>query len=150
MAKAKVKVPKTLGGVKIPRRLRKSSMVSAFLNTELGRNILADVLVAAAGAAAAAMARHRPSGQQIAQAGEAAMEGGQRATSTATAAVHSAAGTLGNVLTEAVRYVFPTDHDRKDRKRGKKVNKSKRRELTVAHKQIKKTRNTGQASRRHH
>ena len=34
--------------------------------------------------------------------------------------------------------------------RGKKVNKSKRRELTVAHKQIKKTRNTGQASRRHH
>ena len=78
MAKAKVKVPKTLGGVKIPRRLRKSSMVSAFLNTELGRNILADVPVAAAGAAAAAMARHRPSGQQIAQAGEAAMEGGQR------------------------------------------------------------------------
>jgi hypothetical protein len=147
MAKNKMKVPKSLGGVKIPRSLRKSRLVNAFLNNDLGRNILADVLVAAAGAAAAAMVRHRPSGQQMTDAGEALLGGGHRAAATTTNAVHTAAGTLGSVFTEAVRYVFPAD---KQRKKGKKANKTKRRELRVDHKSFKKSKNAAQASRRHH
>jgi hypothetical protein len=147
MAKNKMKVPKSLGGVRIPKSLRKSGLVNTFLNNDLGRKILADVIVAAAGAAAAAMARHRPSTRQVADTGEALLESSQGAASTTNDAVHTAAGTLGNVLTEAVRYVFPSDQTSM---KAKRAHKRKLRELTVDHKPIKKTKNTAQASRRHH
>jgi hypothetical protein len=125
MAKNKVKLPKKVGGVRVPKGLRKSGMVTMFLNNDLGRAVLADVIVAAAGAAAAALAKHRPSGEQIAQAGEVALDSGQRAASGTTDAVHTAAGTLGNVVTEAFRSIFPTS--------GKvtKPKKSKRRRVTI-------------------
>jgi hypothetical protein len=123
MAKSKVKVPKTVGGLKIPKSLRKSGAVTMFLNNDLGRNILADVLVAAAGAAAAALVQHRPTGAQVAHAGEAALDTGQRAVSGTADAVQTAAGTLGSVFTEAVRSIFPSDGTSKrskNRKNGKK------------------------------
>jgi len=66
MAKSEVKVPKSLAGWKIPNSLRKSGVITQFLNNDLGRRILADVLVAAAGAAAAALVQHRPSEAQVA------------------------------------------------------------------------------------
>ena len=99
MATNKVKVPKTVGGLKIPKSLRKSGAITMFLNNDLGRNILADVLIAAAGAAAAALVQHRPTGAQVAHAGEAALDTGQRAVSGTADAVQTAAGTLGSVFT---------------------------------------------------
>jgi hypothetical protein len=130
MAKNKFKVPKKVGGVKVPRSLRKSGMVHMFLNNDLGRSILADVIVAAAAAAAAAMAKHRPSGSQIAHAGEIALDSSQRAASGSADAVHAAAGTLGNVVTEAVRYIFPSGG------KVKKLKKQKQRESDYAGRKI--------------
>jgi hypothetical protein len=106
--------------LKIPKSLRKSGTVNTLLNNDLGRNILADVLVAAAGAAAAALVQHRPAGAQIAHAGEAALDTGQRAVSGTADAVQAAAGTLGSVFTEAVRSIFPSDGTSKKSKNGKK------------------------------
>jgi hypothetical protein len=125
MAKNKVKVPKTVGGLKIPKSLRKSGTVNTLLNNDLGRTILADVLIAAAGAAAAALVQHRPTGAQVAHAGEAALDTGQRAVSGTTDAVQAAAGTLGSVFTDAVRSIFPSDGASKKSKNGKKGKKRK-------------------------
>ena len=47
MAKNKSKVPTNVGGAKVPKSLRKSGIVQMFLNNDLGRSILADVIVAA-------------------------------------------------------------------------------------------------------
>jgi hypothetical protein len=126
MASTKVKVPKKVGGLKVPKSLRKSGAVNMFLNHDLGRLILADVIVAAATAAATGLARHRPSGEQITHAGEAALDTGQRAASGTADAVHAAAGTLGNAFTEAARYIFPTSD------KAKKSRKGKRRPVEVA------------------
>ena len=126
MAKNKVKVPKTVGGWKVPKGLRRSGAVNALLNNDLGRNILADVLIAAAGAAAAALVQHRRTGAQVAHAGEAALDPGQRAVSGTADAVQAAAGTLGSVFTEAVRSIFPSDgtsKKSKNRNNGKKAKK---------------------------
>ena len=64
MAKAKSKdkksgVPKKLAGVKVPKAVRESKSLSTLLTSNLGREILADALIAAAGAAAAALTRTR-------------------------------------------------------------------------------------------
>jgi hypothetical protein len=125
MAKNKVKVPKTVGGLKIPKSLRKSGAVTMFLNNDLGRNILADVLIAAAGAAAAALVQHRPTGAQVAHAGESALDTGQQAVSGTADAVQTATGTLGSVFTEAVQSIFPSDGTSKRSKNGKNGKKRK-------------------------
>jgi hypothetical protein len=140
MAKNKVKVPKKVGGIKVPKLLRKSGMVDTFLNSPLGRSILADVIVAAAGAAAGALARHRPSGQQVADAGEMALETGGKAASTATHAVEAAAGTLGAAFTEAARYIFPSQP---------KGKKAKRRTLVGSEVKRKKAKRRDQDAHRH-
>ena len=61
MAKAKAKsskkgtgMPKKVAGVKVPKAMRQSKSLGTLLNSGLGREILADALIAAAGAAAAA------------------------------------------------------------------------------------------------
>lgn len=49
MAKNKARVPKRVGGVKIPKRMRRALRPAArFLSTGFGRNVAADVLVALA------------------------------------------------------------------------------------------------------
>ena len=68
--KGKAKLPKQVAGVKVPKRLRKSGKSFAGLfKSPLGREILADALVAAAGAAAAALVRNRPSAAEVKDAG---------------------------------------------------------------------------------
>ena len=90
-----------------------------FLNNDLGRNILADVLIAAAGAAAAALMQHRPTRAQVAHTGEAALDTGQRAVSGTADAVQTAAGTLGSVFTEAVAPSFPRTERAREAKTGR-------------------------------
>ena len=123
MAKNKVKVPKTVAGWKVPKGLRKSGVAHLFLGNDLGRAILADMLIAAAGAAAAAIVRHRPAGAQVAYAGEAALDSGQRAVAGTADAVQVAAGALGSVVTEAVRSIFPSDGTSRKSKSRKKERK---------------------------
>jgi hypothetical protein len=102
MAKSKDKksgVPKTVAGVKIPKSVRKSSPLASLFNSSLGREILADALIAAAGAAAAALTRTRTAEK----AGHAAVAAGTEATE----GVQTAAGAVANVVTEAARSFLP-------------------------------------------
>jgi len=69
--KGKSKVPKSVAGVKVPKALR-NGLLGSFLDDPRTREILADVLMAAAGAAAAALVKNRPSTQQVAEAGASA------------------------------------------------------------------------------
>jgi hypothetical protein len=107
MAKVKGKsrkssgAPKTLGGLKLPKAIRKSA--GTLLNSGLGREILADALIAAAGAAAAALTRTRPARN----AGHAVAEAGSETAAATSDAVQTAAGAVAGVLTEAARNFLP-------------------------------------------
>ena len=104
--KNKGKVPKTVAGVKVPKALRKG-LVGSLLDNPRAREILADVLLAAAGAAAAALVKHRPTGRQVADAGEAVMDAGTGAATATRDAVRGAAGAVGEMVAEAARHVLP-------------------------------------------
>jgi hypothetical protein len=55
---AKDKSAKKVLGVRIPKTVRKMDWLVEILDSDLGRRVLADVLVAAAAAAAAALVGH--------------------------------------------------------------------------------------------
>ncbi|GEP05544.1 hypothetical protein [Methylobacterium oxalidis] len=135
MAKEKVKVPKTLAGLSLPNRLRKSGALTSILNNPLARTILADVLVAAAGAAATALVRHRPSGPQVAHAGERIADAGVHAASATSDTARAAVGAIGTMVTEMASSVLPDGEGRKAagkaKKKGKK-RKSARRQQEAA------------------
>jgi hypothetical protein len=110
MAKAKGKsskkvggVPKKVAGVKVPKAVRKSSSLGTLLSSGLGREILADALIAAAGAAAAALTKTRP----VQNAGRAVADTGAEAASQSADAMQTAAGAVANVVTEAARNFLP-------------------------------------------
>jgi hypothetical protein len=74
---AKTKLPKSVAGLKVPKRLRKSRAVRGFLDNPIGREIIAAAIVAGAGAAASALGKRRPSVRQVGEAGEAALDGSE-------------------------------------------------------------------------
>ena len=98
---APYRLPKTLWGVRIPKKLRKSKLIDWLLNDPIGRNLLADALVAAAGAAAAALTRNPP--QPVRRGVRETVEG------------------FGSVLTGAAGHLFSeeerAEHHRKKKKR---------------------------------
>ncbi|HEY8566839.1 MAG TPA: hypothetical protein VIL65_15185 [Beijerinckiaceae bacterium] len=113
-AKKLNKLPKTIAGVKIPKSLRKLGPLGQLMDHPLGREILADALIAAAGAAAAALVKHRPSGAQLAQAGEQVAEAGEKAVAGGAQAaslgrdlVQTAAGAVAEVVVDAAKSVLP-------------------------------------------
>jgi hypothetical protein len=108
MAKGKTKVPKTIAGVKVPKVLRKSGWLDPLLADPQTREILADVLIAAAGAAAAALVKERPSMRQVAETGEAALGAGAEAGSAARDLVQEAASAAAGVITDAAKAILPS------------------------------------------
>jgi hypothetical protein len=106
--KKKGKRSKSAAGGKVPKALRKSGVVTAFIGSPLGREILAEALVAAAGAAAAALTRHRPRMQQVAHAGETVADVGVQAASETKDLAQVVAGALAEVVMEAARNILPT------------------------------------------
>lgn len=106
-AKGKTKVPKTIAGVKVPKALRQSGWLEPVLADPYAREILADVLIAAAGAAAAALVKERPSMRQVADTGDAALAAGAEAGSAARDLVQDAAGAAAGVITEAAKAILP-------------------------------------------
>lgn len=100
--KDKGKVPKKIAGVKVPKALRKGP-ASSLLESPVAREILADVLVAAATAAAAALVKNRSTKRQVAKAGEAAVDAGVDAATATREVVQSAAG----AVTDAARRILP-------------------------------------------
>jgi len=97
--KGKDKAPTRVAGVKVPKAVR-GGLVASFLDDPRTREILADVLMAAAGAAAAALVKHRPSGREVADAGAAA------AGATRDVA-QDAAALITDTVTEAARHILP-------------------------------------------
>jgi hypothetical protein len=104
MAKKKNSIPKRVAGVKVPKFLRKSSLMKAMLATPMGRDIAAQALVAAAGAAAAVLVRDR---EQVAEAGEKGVKKSMKAVDVATEAVQSAANAVVDVVSDAAKTLLP-------------------------------------------
>lgn len=67
MAKKKTKIPKEVMGVKIPKSIRKSSVISGLLANKAGRQMVAAALTAAATAAAGVLVAER---KEVAHAAE--------------------------------------------------------------------------------
>ena len=97
--KGKDKAPKRVAGVKVPKAVR-GGLVASVLDDPRTREILADVLMAAAGAAAAALVKHRPSGREVAEAGAAA-------AGTTRDVAQDAAALITDTVTEAARHILP-------------------------------------------
>src|SRR5690349_21122864 len=95
---AKLKIPKKVAGVKVPKVLRKSKSVDTLLNTPLGRELLAGALVAGAGAAASALTKHRPSAGQLSGSGTAVVQTGSAVPTATHDAVHGAASAISSAL----------------------------------------------------
>jgi hypothetical protein len=107
-AKAKAKkddkgIPKKVAGVKVPKAVRESSSLSTLFNSALGREIIADALIAAAGAAAAALTRTRAAKK----AGNAVADTGAEAVSASAELMNTAAGAVAGVVTEAAKSFLP-------------------------------------------
>lgn len=102
-AKKDTGVPKKVAGVKVPKSVRQSNSLSTLFNSSLGREILADALIAAAGAAAAALTRTRPAQQ----AGHAVADAGSQAASATSDAVQTASAAVAGVIGEAARNFLP-------------------------------------------
>lgn len=105
--KDKVRIPKTIAGIEVPKSLRKG-LASSLLDNPRTREILADVLMAAAGAAAAALVQNRPTGRQVAEAGEAVKDAGTGAATATRDVVQGAAGLVTEAVADAARHVLPT------------------------------------------
>jgi replicative DNA helicase len=108
VAKSKGKTPKTVAGVKVPKALRKSGWLDPLLADPQTREILADVLIAAAGAAAAALVKERPSLRQVADTGTAVAEAGAEAGTAARALVQDTARAAAGVISEAAKTILPS------------------------------------------
>lgn len=109
--KGKAVVPKRVGGIKVPKKLRQSGeSFAALLTTPAARQIAADVLIAAAGALVASKGPRRAVANlagNVADAGSAVAETGAKAAATTAGAAQSASAAVADVVTEAARRILP-------------------------------------------
>ncbi len=103
-------------GSKIAKSVKKSGLMD-LISSNLGREILADALIAAAGAAAAALTQTRTAKKAGAAVADA---GAQTADLTQTAA-----GTVAGVVTEAARHFLPSGLLGENGESGKPASKAK-------------------------
>lgn len=103
MAK-KIKLPKKVAGYKLPKSIRKSTLLRALLNNPVGRDVLANALTAGAGAAAAVLVGNR---EEIAGAGKKGAKTSVRAASLAAEAAQSAANAMIDVVRDAADSFLP-------------------------------------------
>jgi hypothetical protein len=113
-------LPKTVAGVKVPKAVRKSTSLGTLINSELGREILADALIAAAGAAAAALTRTRTAKA----AGTALADAGSGAATATGDVVQTAAGAVAGVVTEAARNFLPASLIGEGQEKPRYINKA--------------------------
>lgn len=112
---AKSQMPKTVAGVKVPKEVRDfGGGIGSWLSSHVGREVMAEALLAAAGAAALALRRHAPSSDDVARTGkrmrraarDAAETGGEAADLTRDL-VQAAAGVVGDVVATGVQKLLP-------------------------------------------
>ncbi len=129
-AKAK-KLPKSIAGVKIPKKLRRQGGgILGLLESPTGRALAADALIAVAGV----LAGNDRSRQAVVGAGADAAEAGAHAAGRTGDAVLGVAEVASGLMAEAARHVLPTalggkdDHDdvvRRLDKKGKDKDRDK-------------------------
>ncbi|MDR9776891.1 hypothetical protein RJJ65_30405 [Rhizobium hidalgonense] len=103
MAK-KNSIPKKIAGYKVPKALRKSSLINGLLGSDIGRGILANALTAAAGAAAAVLVEEH---DDVADAADRNMRKGRRALGTAGTAMSRAAEAAIEAVKSSTRDALP-------------------------------------------
>lgn len=113
MAK-KLKIPKRVIGVKVPRGIRKSKILRSLLANDAGRAILGEALVAGATAAAAILATKNK--EEISETTGGATNRVARAGNVAVEAISSATGAMAEVIGDAARAALP--HSKKGNKKG--------------------------------
>jgi hypothetical protein len=116
MAK-KRKIPKKVAGIKVPKMLRKSWLMKSLLGTSMGRQILADALVAGAAAAAAALVAVsvEPAGEATKSVARTGKDGLKRAKR----AVKDAADAMTNVIGDAAKQALADVQDKGEKARDK-------------------------------
>jgi hypothetical protein len=113
MAK-KLKIPKKVAGIKVPKRIRKSGLLRGLLASRTGREIASKALIAGAAAAAAALVAER---DEVAGASKRAGRKGARNLARLSEAAESGIDAAFGVVTEAARSLMPEKPDRAERKR---------------------------------
>ena len=108
MAKS-YKLPKRLLGMKVPKALRDLGWLQNFLESDIGRRILAEALVAAAAAASAALVGTQT--ETGAKAGKAVAKAGRKSGDVVKDAVRSAAGAMSDVIGNAAKSMLPETKD---------------------------------------
>src|SRR4051794_28707820 len=104
MAKSNtLKLPKSIAGVKVPKFLRTPGTVEQFLNSPVGRAVLAEALIAAA----AALKSYKPAAGTVGQGTETVEKAGSEAAATSKNLAQSAAGGLADMASGVARQIVP-------------------------------------------
>jgi hypothetical protein len=114
MAKGKSALPKRVAGIKVPKRLRKSRLLRSLLGNSLGRQVVADALVAGAGAAGTVLMRER---KEVAHAAGAGVRKGTKRLALVTEALEEAVEAMMDVVSDAARAMLADGGGREDKER---------------------------------
>ena len=114
---AKKKIPKKIAGIKIPKVLRKNSLLKSLIGTAAGRQIAADALVAAAGAAAAALVASRAASGSGSGRKSSIVDASEEGLEIVQRALKDAANAMTKVLSDAAHAAMGGDDDRSDHRR---------------------------------
>ncbi|HEX3943153.1 MAG TPA: hypothetical protein VHW69_03600 [Rhizomicrobium sp.] len=102
-------LPKRLLGVKVPKALRNLDWAVQFLESDAGRRILAEALVAAAAAASAALVGTQT--EAGAKAGKKLTKAKHKGGDLLRSAVNDATGAVTDVIGNAARSMLAKDED---------------------------------------
>ena len=108
----KVKVPKRIAGFKVPKQIRKSTVLRGLLASKAGREIAGRALIAGATAAAAALVVER---EEVTEATRKGARKGALTLGLLRGAAESAVDAAIDVVSDAARAMLPEKH--KSRKR---------------------------------
>jgi hypothetical protein len=114
MAKKKAALPKSIAGFKVPKSLRKNRLLQSLIASPFGRKVLADAIVAGAGAAATVLVRER---EEAIDATRTGLRKGGRSIAIMGEAGESAVHAMMDVVTDAARSMLPKDKRRKQKGR---------------------------------
>ncbi|MBD9371803.1 hypothetical protein IB238_04000 [Rhizobium sp. ARZ01] len=103
MAK-KARIPKKVAGLKVPKGIRKSPVLTGLMRSKIGRELLAKALTAGAAAAAAVLIEER---KPLASAAKKGVSRGGKAVQLAGHALESGASAAVEVLRDAASSALP-------------------------------------------
>lgn len=123
MAKKKSKSQTDILGFKLPKSLRKAGWLDDLLQSEVGRTILAEALVAAAGAAAAALARYGAESETGEKVKKAAVKTGSDAVSATKDVVGAVVNTGIAAVSAVAQDLLSATSDGKSQEQPKRARK---------------------------